>query len=143
MNFGLFAFLSVYNCKCLKLTRLMMIAHVYDVYGLLGFVRAVSNVNTPNDSALIFCQRCGNKRGLRTPGVSSLKATINWKDILEREDILDLRLRSSPYSKQKSALEKEFCAFILAKSSPSKDIVMSTPDPVFEMEGFLQQDCGS
>ena len=84
----------------------------------------------PNDKDFRFCQRCGYRRQTQTAKTwPYLKAAVNWEVINERKRELNQRVRSTPYSRQKSSLENELSAF-LRKSTPSKDIITATPDDV-------------
>ena len=96
------------------------------------FVPAVScpGCEYPHDKDFRFCQRCGYRRQTQTAKTwPYLKAAVNWEVINERKRELNQRVRSTPYSRQKSSLENELSAF-LRKSTPSEDIITATPDDV-------------
>ena len=82
----------------------------------------------PNDRNFRFCQRCGyNRQGRNFEPPRSLKASIEWEVISQRKAVLHKRATSTPYAKQKCALEAELTGF-LEQSQPPKDLLSATPD---------------
>ena len=83
----------------------------------------------PNDSDFRFCQRCGYKLQKRVSRASPhLKAPVTLSVISERKQCLVVRHRSTPYQKQKSALEVEFMDFLALTSQ--RDMCTAVPDDV-------------
>ena len=81
----------------------------------------------PNDKSSRFCQSCGYRR--ESP--ISLKVPVNIQDIRRRKLELTCRRSATPYSKQKSALEKKFNGF-LENLDPPLDILSATPGAVVD-----------
>lgn len=91
---------------------------------------ACPSCSYPNDKVFRFCQRCGYKRRtLSEDSAQGPRLVVNWGEIQKRKGILAERSSSTPYSKQKSSLEKELSLF-LAQYQPPKDIVGSSPDDI-------------
>ena len=85
----------------------------------------------PNDSDFRFCQRCGYKRQKRVSRASPhLKAPVTLSVISERKQCLVARHRSTPYQKQKSALEVEFMDFLALTSQ--RDMCTAVLDDVVD-----------
>ena len=100
----------------------------------------------PNDENFRFCQRCGYKRREgQCQRPSPLRAPIDSANIMRRKEELRSRRLSTPYMRQKSALEKEFSSF-LGKLEPPRDVISATPDDVisfFNMEGQFRKNPSS
>ena len=85
----------------------------------------------PNDCDFRFCQRCGYQRQKRVSQASPhLKAPVNLSVINARKQCLVARQRSTPYQKQKSALEVEFMDFLGLTSQ--RDMCTAIPDDVVD-----------
>ena len=63
--------------------------------------------------------------------MKSLKAPINLSCIMERKQVLVARQQSTPYQKQKSALEMEFKKFL--ESTSQRDMCTAVPDDVVDL----------
>ena len=84
----------------------------------------------PNDKNFRFCQQCGYARRVQQHDhAQTLKAPVDLVEIHRRKQDLELRALSTPYAKQKTALEKEFMTFLL-QTSPGRDLTTATPDDV-------------
>ncbi|RUA04445.1 MAG: hypothetical protein DSY43_06250 [Gammaproteobacteria bacterium] len=84
----------------------------------------------PNDEDFRFCQRCGYSRHLVTTQDSQpLRFPVDCAQIKARFENLRERRASTPYSRQKSALEKELSGF-LQKIPPGRDLNSATPEDV-------------
>ena len=97
---------------------------------------ACPSCSQPNDEAFNFCQRFGYKRkrfDTSSQSLKKLKFTVDETAIAKRLADLSKARQSSPYIKQKLALEAELSAFIAALRPP-KDLQSCRPP---EMAKFL------
>ena len=84
----------------------------------------------PNDETFRFCQRCGYERNTVPAAISSpLKAPVHFNLIERRKKELRDRHASTPYTRQKSSLEKELTGF-LSRLTPRRDISCAIPEDV-------------
>ena len=84
----------------------------------------------PNDETFCFCQRCGYERNTAPAAISSpLKAPVDFNLIERRKKELRDRHASTPYTRQKSSLEKELTGF-LSRLTPKRDISCAIPEDV-------------
>ena len=96
------------------------------------FVPSVScpRCRYPNDETFRFCQRCGYERNTVPAAISSpLKAPVHFNLIERRKKELRDRRASTPYTRQKSSLEKELTGF-LGRLTPRWDISCAIPEDV-------------
>ena len=63
--------------------------------------------------------------------MKSLKAPIDLSCIMEPKQVLVARQQSTPYQKQKSALEMEFKKFL--ESTSQRDVCTAVPDGVVDL----------
>ena len=77
---------------------------------------------------MIFVTVRGVARACQT--IKSLKGPIDLSCIMERKQVLVTRQQSTPYSKQKSALEMEFKKFL--ESTSQRDMCTAIPDDVVD-----------
>ena len=85
----------------------------------------------PNDCDFRFCQRCGYQRQKRVSQASPhFKAPVDLSVISARKQCLVARQRSTPYQKQKTALEVEFMDFLGFTSQ--RDMCTAIPDDVVD-----------
>ena len=83
----------------------------------------------PNDCDFRFCKRCGYQRHKRVSQASPhFKAPVDLSVISARKQCLVTRQRSTPYQKQKTALEVEFMDFLGFTSQ--RDMCTAIPDVV-------------
>ena len=90
---------------------------------------ACPNCQHPNDEDFNFCQKCGyQRRRLHrdSGGGKSLRFPVNESEIASRVNELRVARNSSRYSKQKTALELEFCSF-LSELNPAKNLLKALP----------------
>ena len=81
----------------------------------------------PNDYDFRYCQRCGHQRQKRACQIlKNLKAPIDLSSIRERKQVLVAKQQSTPYQKQRSALEMEFMKFL--ESTSQRDMCTAIPD---------------
>ena len=84
----------------------------------------------PNDETFRFCQRCGYERHTVPAAISSpLKAPVHFNLIERRKKELRDRHASTPYTRQKSSLEKELTGF-LSRLTPRRNISCAIPEDV-------------
>ena len=85
----------------------------------------------PNDENFQFCQQCGYRRQTmdNQEGPLRKKLAIDEGAITQRLQDLSQKRSSSRYSKQKSALEREFVDFLASRVSP-KALVSALPKDV-------------
>ena len=82
----------------------------------------------PNDKDFRFCQRCGYKRQQQTPHHETREIfgfPVHRSGIKRRRQTLSEKTESTPYSKQRSSLEKEQSRF-LAQARSGRDITTAT-----------------